>query len=466
MPALPTRPSLRQLRNQAKDLHKALVAGDADAAARVRRHLPGLDRGEKSPDAVGLQEVQHALAREYGFRTWDELLKSVDLDFASLALLSDVDLQALLRQVDQKALVLALAASSSPADEEIRQRLLGQMSVRVRGFLVDEIGLLGTRPEGEVAEVRRRILAQARQLGEAGHLAWPPGSKAGPNAPLPPPEWPPELDLVRRPLEELSIDEVRTLCRGLCKRARESGILSLEGVAAEAVSPRVQEAARLAADGAEPDLLADILHTRRKALVHHLDTRMKMIIEGVMSIDAGDNPDIVVYKLNCVYSPYKPEYRERWSAVEQIRERLAEKAASGMGPDERARYLVESAAKHFRACVDETPVSAMDPDELTMFIADAADYARHVGAAYLSGVADLVDEELLATGLRLAAEQADGSAIMETLVSRAAEIVREGDLRLRLVADAMAGIQQAKDLAGLEEVLDQTQARMEAEGRS
>ena len=433
MPALPTRPSLRHLKNEAKDLHKALKAGDADVVARVREHLPSLDRGEKSAEEVSLQEVQHAVAQEYGHKTWTDLQRSIDMDFGSLVLLSDQDVRFILRQIDQKDLVIALKQPVSGDEEAVRDHLLKRMTPRVRFFLDQEMEYLGPMPESEIEEVQQRILDHVCQMGEAGRIAWPLGSEEGPNAPLEPPVWPPELDLVRRPLEELSMDEVRDLMRGLCRLARESGVLCLEDVSNEAVSPRIVEATRLTADGTEPAVLSDILQTRREALVHHLETRMKMIIGGVMCLRSHDHPAIVVHKLNCVYSPYKPDYREPEGTIEQIQERLADK-----------------------------PVSEMDPDELTMIIADAADYARRDGWAYLSRVADLVDEKLLAQGLRMAAEDAEGSAIMETLKPRAAELVREAELRLRLVADGMVAIQEGKDLAKLVEVLDRTLAEVEA----
>ncbi|MFC1526314.1 FliG C-terminal domain-containing protein [Candidatus Latescibacterota bacterium] len=434
MPALPTRPSLRHLKNEAKDLHKALKAGDSAAAGRVREHLPSLAHGDKTAEEVSLQEVQHALAQEYGHKTWTDLQQSLDVHFGDLIKLSDQDVRFILREIDQKDLVIAVKQPVSGDEEAVRDHLFMHMTPRVRTFLGQEMEYLGPWSDDEVEEVQQRILDHICQMGETGRIAWPLGSEEGPNAPLPPPVWPPELDLVRRPLEELSVDEVRGLCRGLCQRARESGILSLEEVADEAVSPRIQEATRLAADGTEPDLLSDILHTRRQALVHHLDTRMRMIIEGVMCLHSRDQPAIVIHKLNAVYSPYKADYREPEGTLEQIRERLAGK-----------------------------PVSEMDPDELTMIIADAADYARRDGWVYMTRVADLVDEELLAVGLRMVGEEARPDDTMDTLEPRYHEIVRAEDLRLRLVADGITAIQQAVDLAGLEEVLDETQAEMEAE---
>lgn len=72
---LPTHPSLEQLKNQAKDLLKAFKKKDDDACAVLKRHsrFRGMADEDILKSEVTLQEVQHALALEYGFRNWTEL---------------------------------------------------------------------------------------------------------------------------------------------------------------------------------------------------------------------------------------------------------------------------------------------------------------------------------------------------------------------------------------------------------
>jgi hypothetical protein len=71
---LPLRPSLEQLRKQAKDLLKALRAGDSAATQRVGARLPNLT----SAAVAGLADVQFVLAREYGFANWSDLVRHVE----------------------------------------------------------------------------------------------------------------------------------------------------------------------------------------------------------------------------------------------------------------------------------------------------------------------------------------------------------------------------------------------------
>ena len=70
-PRLPARPSLEQLRKQAKELLRRHRAGDPAAVERFRTH--GHESAE--PDLAAAQLV---LAREYGFESWPRLVRHVE----------------------------------------------------------------------------------------------------------------------------------------------------------------------------------------------------------------------------------------------------------------------------------------------------------------------------------------------------------------------------------------------------
>ncbi|MEX0745033.1 MAG: ankyrin repeat domain-containing protein [Phycisphaeraceae bacterium] len=70
---LPPRPHLDQLKRQAKELLDAFRAGDAAAAAEVRRHHRAAD-----PATLALHDAQRILARAYGFDSWPKLKAHVD----------------------------------------------------------------------------------------------------------------------------------------------------------------------------------------------------------------------------------------------------------------------------------------------------------------------------------------------------------------------------------------------------
>ena len=78
--SLPPHPSLDKLKHQAKELLKAHKRGDAEACATLKRHHRFTASSTKDvlAAAVSLQEVQHALALDYGFKGWKEMRDHVE----------------------------------------------------------------------------------------------------------------------------------------------------------------------------------------------------------------------------------------------------------------------------------------------------------------------------------------------------------------------------------------------------
>jgi hypothetical protein len=75
---LPVRPDLEQLHRQAKELLRAIHAGDANAIAELREHHPeSID-----PSAVKLADAQLVLARSYRTSSWTRLVHAVQLSDA------------------------------------------------------------------------------------------------------------------------------------------------------------------------------------------------------------------------------------------------------------------------------------------------------------------------------------------------------------------------------------------------
>lgn len=75
---LPENPRLEHLRNQARDLQRAVNADDGDARAHVAQHDP--QRRLSSDDGrFRLSSAQVVIARHYGFRTWAELRRHLEI---------------------------------------------------------------------------------------------------------------------------------------------------------------------------------------------------------------------------------------------------------------------------------------------------------------------------------------------------------------------------------------------------
>lgn len=72
---LPVRPDLEQLKRQAKELLRALHAGDASAIAELREHHPD----PIDPASAKLADAQLVLARSYQTTSWTRLVHAVEL---------------------------------------------------------------------------------------------------------------------------------------------------------------------------------------------------------------------------------------------------------------------------------------------------------------------------------------------------------------------------------------------------
>ena len=74
--SLPPHASLNQLKNQAKDLHKAHKSGDPQVCLRIRSNFPKLSESNNETILSShfvLQDAQLVVAREYGYESWSRL---------------------------------------------------------------------------------------------------------------------------------------------------------------------------------------------------------------------------------------------------------------------------------------------------------------------------------------------------------------------------------------------------------
>ena len=95
-----------------------------------------------------------------------ESVRNLMFVFDDIAKLTDNDIQTLMREVDQKDLVIALKSAS----DEMKEKVLGNMSERVRTFITEEMAFQAPMRLSEVEEVQLRIVQQVRQLEEQGQV--------------------------------------------------------------------------------------------------------------------------------------------------------------------------------------------------------------------------------------------------------------------------------------------------------
>ena len=95
-----------------------------------------------------------------------ESVRNLMFVFSDIVKLTDREIQVLLREADQKDLVIALKA----AEDDLKEKILNNMSERVRTFITEEMDFLGPMRLSEVEEVQLRIVQQVRQLEEQGQI--------------------------------------------------------------------------------------------------------------------------------------------------------------------------------------------------------------------------------------------------------------------------------------------------------
>ena len=128
-----------------------LVSLLASVSSEVRRRVLDALRAPGAP-AVAAPQTEPS---PFGF---DDILK-----------LTDEEIQTLLREVDQRDLVIAMLG----ADTSWRERLLGCMSERVSTFIQEELSFRRDVHPAEVLVTQSRIVAQVLQLVRQGSIALP-----------------------------------------------------------------------------------------------------------------------------------------------------------------------------------------------------------------------------------------------------------------------------------------------------
>ena len=177
---------------------------------------------------------------------------------------------------------------------------------------------------------------------------------------------------------------------------------------------------RLASDGCEPALVADLLLSRARTLVRILSTRMDMVVEASVAIQAGDNPAVVAHLVSSCYAVDTHESRAALRSVEALQ-------------------------AHLR----NHPVSSADLDELAMVLTDLAHVNRRQGKDGLQQMVEHIDDPFLADGLRLIL----GGGRCQQLQEKQRPLCAEAGQRLRLFTAGLTAILEGKKGADLETAL-------------
>ena len=95
-----------------------------------------------------------------------EAVRNMMFVFDDIHILTDREIQIILREVEQHDLVVALKTAS----EEVKHKILDNMSERVRAYVEEEMEFLGPMRLSEVENIQLRIVQKVRQLEEQGQI--------------------------------------------------------------------------------------------------------------------------------------------------------------------------------------------------------------------------------------------------------------------------------------------------------
>ncbi|HTB22094.1 MAG TPA: flagellar motor switch protein FliG [bacterium] len=133
---------------------------EMSSAGGVRAVAEMLNRVDRSTEKAIMEKLEEAnpdLADE---------IKRLMFVFDDVLLIDDKSIQRILREVDQKDLILALKG----AGEEVKAKILKNMSQRARALIVEEMEVMGPTRLKNTEEAQQKIVNTIRQLEEMGEI--------------------------------------------------------------------------------------------------------------------------------------------------------------------------------------------------------------------------------------------------------------------------------------------------------
>lgn len=128
--------------------------GGTKVAAEIMNNLDTSIEGE-------LMEAIREIDEDLGIQIQDLMFV-----FDNLKAVDDRGIQALLREVSSEVLILALKGS----DEELKEKIFGNMSKRAAELLRDDLEAKGPVKVSEVEGAQKEILVIARRMADAGEI--------------------------------------------------------------------------------------------------------------------------------------------------------------------------------------------------------------------------------------------------------------------------------------------------------
>lgn len=143
-----------------RKLSSVLQTGDAAVAGGLKPLVDIINHSDRATERLileGLERRDPALAEE---------IRSQMFMFEDITTLDDRSVQLVLRQVDSKELATALKGVA----ENVREKIMGNVSERAAANLADEIEMLGAIRLTTVEEAQAKVISTIRSLEESGQI--------------------------------------------------------------------------------------------------------------------------------------------------------------------------------------------------------------------------------------------------------------------------------------------------------
>ena len=257
---------------------------------------------------------------------------------------TDREIQIILREVD--SFDVAILLGDMPDD--VRQRVLSNMSKNTSQMLMDEMSLIGRVSKKRMKEVRERVVDLIQQQGEAGAIAWPvENAKPGRPGKVAPGDQtlrrrPPEIAGKSR-LGTMRLEDIKDLIVHLANLARGLGVLSMPETAEAARDPFLRQAILVVVDGFEPTLARTLLESTISATLRQEETLCQMVATWAESVGAEEPPALLERRIRMLYVPGIEERGSYTKAtLASVKKALNGRHLDELSLDEAASFLIEA----------------------------------------------------------------------------------------------------------------------------
>ncbi len=191
----------------------------------------------------------------------------------------DYVIQMALRDFDSEPLSLALADQ----EEDVREVIYGNMSLRAVAFIKEEIKDPGLVAPEEIRAAQEHFM----RLLEKHQAVWEKEGKM-PDSPKPP-----ELDLSGREAIIASFSR-------LAQFARRRGFLPLDELRAGTDNQMMRQGLMMLVEGWDPLLLRSVLERYKESWLRAQEIEYDLVIEGIDSLAARDHSLVTEQKLRSI----------------------------------------------------------------------------------------------------------------------------------------------------------------------